>query len=395
MKNKINFYDGFIQDDVIWFSSLNHNALMTLNIKSGKIELIGPFPGCKSYQNNLHIRVIENNGCLYFIPRNGNFVHVFNIKKMSFEDAIRLPYLDNTYIANALLDENGKIWIVPTYFRDGIVTLNTDKRTTEKVGNLEFLNCPEDTSIGFNCVCYNHGIISICMLKSNRIIYIDTESNVVTDEYLDGDFKPYAFLSGDGETYYFSNYSDHTIMSWNKKEQMSYQVSSKMNCEFEGYIYWNYIIKGQTILCLPCDTDDLFLIDVLEKKERHISLKDMVKKNSCNATFSFYKEYKGKAYVFPSGADSLLIIDSNDWSIKSLDYIISDRLQQQIQEACDENLRQAICSGIVSESIEYDETLGNFLDYIVQNEKIEIISDRSGTDVGSQIHWKVRQRVFE
>lgn len=81
MKNKINFYDGFIQDDVIWFSNLNHNALMTLNLKNGQLSSIARFPGCESYQNNLHIRVIENNGKLYFVPRNGNFVHAFSLEK--------------------------------------------------------------------------------------------------------------------------------------------------------------------------------------------------------------------------------------------------------------------------------------------------------------------------
>lgn len=76
--------------------------------------------------------------------------------------------------------------------------------------------------------------------------------------------------------------------------------------------------------------------------------------------YSFYKEYKGCFYLFPSGADGLLIIDGNEWSIRTLDYVINDELQRQIQAECKDNFKNEMLSGIVSENVEYDETLGDF-----------------------------------
>ena len=55
-----------------------------------------------------------------------------------------------------------------------------------------------------------------------------------------------------------------------------------------------------------------------------------------------------------------MIIDGNEWSIRTLDYVINDELQRQIQAECKDNFKNEMLSGIVSENVEYDETLGEF-----------------------------------
>lgn len=389
MKNKINFYDGFIQDDVIWFSSLNHNALMTLDIKSGKIDAVGRFPGCENYQKNLHIRVIEEKRCLYFVPRNGNFVHVFNLENMTFEENIPLPYSDDTCIANAVMDKLGRIWIIPAYIRDGIVVLDTNRKCAEKSGISEPLQISSNAFVGPNCVCYNSGIISICIFKSNVVFYIDTIEYEMSAEKIDEEYKPYSFISDNGITYIFSNYPDNRIIFWNKNDKIDIDISDKLDSNNEMYLYWNYIRKDNKFMCIPYDRDDLLVIDMLEKRKKYIPINEFVKKNSSNPMYSFYKEYKGCFYLFPSGADGLLIIDGNDWSIRTLDYVINDELQTQIQAECKDNFKNEMLSGIVSENVEYDETLGDFLDFVTQNSRNQDAGKK--TDYGNKIYKNVKK----
>ena len=391
MKNKINFYDGFIQDDVIWFSNLNHNALMTLNLKNGQISSIARFPGCESYRNNLHIRVIENNGKLYFVPRNGNFVHAFSLEKMLFEENISLPYLDNNNIANAIIDKCGRIWIIPAYFKKGIVILNTNDKSAERFNKTDLLHIAEDAFIGPNCVSYNKGVISICIFKSNVLIHIDTSSEEIKYEELDARYKPYSFISRDGVIFYFSNYPDNKILSWNKNEKKYTVIFDGADCEAAMYMYWNYIQKGNEILCIPCDNNDLSIVDIYHNKKKHIRLNQIVKRNSCNALYSFYREYKGQIYLFPSGADGLLIINCDDWSIDRLNYVISDDLREQIQAEYDKNFRNEMLSGIVSETIAYDESLDEFLNYVTENKICEDLDDKP--DCGDEIYERTKRII--
>lgn len=392
MKNIINFYDGFIQDDIIWFSSLNHNALMTLDIKSGRIDSIGAFPGCRSYQKNLHIRVIEHNKCLYFIPRNGNFIHVFNLEQMAFKDNVPLPYAENTCIANAFIDSNGKIWIIPAYFCKGIVVLDTYSATVEMIRSAETSDIPPDAFIGPNCVCYSTDTISMCILKNNTLIYIDTLTNKVSYEKLDEGYMPYSFISEDGETFYISNYPNNEIVSWNKNNKTYHVLSDKMSSEFCMYMYWNCIHKDHKLMCLPYDKEDLLIVDQTEKNDRHVSICELVKKNSCNPMYSFYKEYKGHLYLFPSGADGILIIDCENWSIRSLEYVISEYLQEQIQTECKIDFLNEVRSGVVEESIEYKETLDEFLNVVTQNWKNKSSMDRM--DIGNEIYKTIKKIII-
>ena len=142
-------------------------------------------------------------------------------------------------------------------------------------------------------------------------------------------------------------------------------------------------------MCIPYDRDDLLVIDMLEKRKKYIPINEFVKKNSSNPMYSFYKEYKGCFFLFPSGADGLLIIDGNDWSIRTLDYVINDELQTQIQAECKDNFKNEMLSGIVSENVEYDETLGDFLDFVTQNSRNQDAGKK--TDYGNKIYQNVKK----
>ena len=85
----------------------------------------------------------------------------------------------------------------------------------------------------------------------------------------------------------------------------------------------------------------------------------------------------------------MLIIDGNEWSIRTLDYVINDELQTQIQAECKDNFKNEMLSGIVSENVEYDETLGDFLDFVTQNSTNQDAGEK--TDYGNKIYKNVKK----
>ena len=108
--------------------------------------------------------------------------------------------------------------------------------------------------------------------------------------------------------------------------------------------------------------------------------------------YSFYKEYKGYLYLFPSGADGILIIDCENWSIRSLEYVISEYLQEQIQTECKIDFLNEVRSGVVEESIEYKETLDEFLNVVTQNWKNKSSMDRM--DIGNEIYKTIKKIII-
>lgn len=384
MRNKINFYDGFIKDDVIWFSNLNNNALMTLDIITGELCYKDSFPDKKLYEKNLHIRVIEDNGLLYFIPQMGSCVHIYSISKESFLSSMILPYANDTLISNAFKDENGKIWIIPSYVHSDIACINCCDNSVSLINLSGHIINYDEAYIGPNCVSYNKGVISGCVFKSNQLFFIDTNTQIITTGRLSNEYAPYSFVSDDGDLYIFSDSSDKLIISWRRSDNSYNMINEECINIKVDYDYWNYIRIDDSLICLPYRMNDLLCINNSSKQVKQISINESAQRNSLNPMFSFYTEYKNRIYCFPSGSDSLMIINKENLSIRFIDYLIDDAISCMISDQCSLSLEKQIISGEISESIDYDDTLSEFLDYIVKSEHNDAFEN--APLVGNAIH---------
>lgn len=62
-----------------YFSNLFYNALFKVEIKTGKTIFLGSFENEKIAETNIHFGVMISEGQVYFFPRLGRYMHVYNL----------------------------------------------------------------------------------------------------------------------------------------------------------------------------------------------------------------------------------------------------------------------------------------------------------------------------
>lgn len=80
----VNFYDAYVDDDGMWFASLNYNSLFYRSHKTGCIEWIGIFPDEGIACARLYGKVVNYKKKLLFIPFNAKRPAVFHMESQSF-----------------------------------------------------------------------------------------------------------------------------------------------------------------------------------------------------------------------------------------------------------------------------------------------------------------------
>ena len=66
-------------------------------------------------------------------------------------------------------------------------------------------------------------------------------------------------------------------------------------------------------------------------------------------------------------------------------------MREQIQAEYDRNFRNEMLSGIVSETIAYDESLDEFLNYVTENKTCEDLDDKM--DCGDEIYEHTKRII--
>lgn len=203
------FFESFcVIGDAIWMSARDFNGLFKGSLKDGTIEFIGCFPGEHPLQRRLHYgEAVYNEEKIYFIPLNGSYVHVFNLRTAAFEK-YEIEKKQGIGYAKAIL------------FNDALYMISA--RTTELLQyDLKSNTCKtiyiaeNDADYGYTHGIYTFGHDIFMMLSGKNVMRRFDMQEHRTEDYPVGEAsQQYQIVAGKEKLLYFMNKKEPEIFTW-------------------------------------------------------------------------------------------------------------------------------------------------------------------------------------
>lgn len=387
MENLINFYDGCLVGDELWFSNLNFNALMKMNIKTGKTEFVDTFPYLADTQEFAHIRTIRYDDCLYFISYRNRVIHIWNLMELKWEKTV---HINCSEIENAFL-YNNEIWLFPASLKNPIVKFNLKDRKEIVLNELtEQIN-----AINSKCISILSETVSLCIDKliiasyeGNTVITIDCKTEQITNKYSFDDISISGIKVKDKKHFWvwFTNSADIYLVS--ETEGNIDRINTEINFQRNRTPFSNMInIDEHRALVLPRHTEEILLIDTLINETNKLKIPNEFKRCKVTSLLLFYKQVDGFTFLFPCGGNNLLIVNANTMSISHISFIVDDEFLEYAKKMKRKIFNSMIYSGDLSEGKGWTEMLPNFLDKVCEGSKAVTKCDNKhiGTDIFIEI----------
>lgn len=131
------FCAGKIIGDTLYYSDDIINALCRVDLISHQATFVKPFPNEKSIIRNQHIKCLEHQKKLYFIPNSGNYIHILDLYSEEIE-YIKVPkQVEGKFAISGACFVDDVLWIFPANKNQSMITLNVVDQSVEQKGNFE------------------------------------------------------------------------------------------------------------------------------------------------------------------------------------------------------------------------------------------------------------------
>lgn len=390
MKNPINFFDGEILENELWFSNLNYNALMKTSLLDGTTEIISAFPDAEPEDINLHIRVIRYESLLFFIPYSGCFVQVWNTEKKCFEESIRLDCEEECKWANAYKDEDDRIWIIPDKLFRPFAIVNAKTGKAERKDMTAKIGFPSGFTTGTKCVEYYDNGIYIQGYRSNLCFRVDCRSEQV-QRYNFPEGCMITFMRNCGEQkFYMELYGNPNLYEWDMTENAVSEYGLGIPVVKGRNAHWDVAVNDKKILLVPCNSDDLMLFDTETNSVDKINLTEKFQRTSPYALFGFYKQVNEKVYLFPRACNRMVIVDMQNGLTSEIPFLSTGRNKEYSDELI-KSVFEKWYTLEMSEVFAYSDTLDLFLNKMISEQEVK--ESCSDSNVGEEIHRYIKERI--
>lgn len=385
MKNPINFFDAELINGEWWFSNLSFNALMKMNSESGETEMISTFEDLPADSENLHIKTIRYDNLLIFIPYKSNRIHIWDIEKNCFLKSIVIDCKQTGYFINAFKDDNDIIWILPNKLSDPIVLFDINKRTTSAFFGIKEESdseISEEVGLWAGDISYHNNQIYIQANKTNICYSVDCNTKKVEKIVFNENF-PIVSNSICDDKLYLSLLGTSDIFEYDAKTKSyeRYEINNELK---RGTIFYSNIIKVENKLVItPCHSDDVIIYDTEKREYEKLIFPENFERTNPNAMFAFYREKGNKIFVFPLGCNHLIKINTDDFSLSTMPFVLSDSLVRYSADMTESLFEKKYHSGL-NEDFAYKETMDMFIDKLISEENNDKKSDDE--NAGEKIH---------
>lgn len=396
MKNPINFFEGHMEGEELWFSNLNFNALMKMNIDTGETEMIDLFPGFPKEQENLHLRVMKYEDCLYFMPFVSNVIHIWNLSKMVWEESITLLYPDHEGIAAAVQLDH-EVWIFRNFIRDTIIKVDLCNRTVVPMIELsEQIQSvyPENSRFQMPAISTCEEGMILSAFESDTIIIVDLEKEKVIKKYVLENVSILGLKERDPENclLWFGDSSE----IWNYCYADGKITKVKTNIDFPDnrYPFYNMVhLDENRFLVLPWQVDQFVSVDFADGVIAEVKMPPGFKRCNSWVLLPFSKQIQDKMYLFPRGGNQLVVMQMEDLSTFAVDFVLKEELHTYIDEILEQQFVSNFCSGKLNETNGGEGAIQAFLDLVCKGKQTDLKMDKK--DAGSCIHNEIKHMVYQ
>lgn len=231
-------FEGMYADgDFIYFSNKDFNQLACMNIKSGKVELLGEFPDIELKQQRITQNIGMWNEKLWMIPFNARRIYMYDIIAHSWEEfklPETLPQEDkkNLFFAGMQIGQ-----FFYAFDCSHFMVLKLDMETGEiewnENGKEQYHKLVDSTKSGIICrqdCCSVDGKLYVASVQGNVIIEYDCDLYVTNFYQVGSADNIYTTICYDGKTFWLSG-NESQIIKWNKETDETKEIE----VDIEGY----------------------------------------------------------------------------------------------------------------------------------------------------------------
>ncbi len=210
--NRMSFYCGCLVGNVIYASNTNYNGLFRINMDTWKVEFVGNFPDERSYQKELHRKVIRIQDELYFIPNKGTCISTYNIHTSQF-GKITIPGVEGLLeFADAFVIEN-RLWMVPKFLKQPLYYIELQNKVVQEEQAWKKHMFQQEGFADLEAVGVLDNKIVVVPWNINKMFIYDLNSGQMKEKVLPREFH-LRNLTCDGEYIWFTLRDDNRIVRY-------------------------------------------------------------------------------------------------------------------------------------------------------------------------------------
>lgn len=196
MNWRLGTYSGVEYNGMIWFSNNTFNGLFNMEVSTGVIKYVRPFPDEELMIVGCHKKCLAIDDRLFFIPCNGHNIHIYDINKDEFT-SIPINNSGKEFCSDSIYID-GYIYIYPLYKDQELYKLSIDSL------ELQTVKAFRD---GFANIVDSLNDIIICRVSNiNSSTYFSFYGTSITASY---DVKSESFSSYNIDVYnIFASYTN-------------------------------------------------------------------------------------------------------------------------------------------------------------------------------------------
>jgi hypothetical protein len=315
---ELSLCDGYLEDNNLWFSNCNFNALCRINLNSMAIEVIDTFQKRKKWKKKLHRKIIGYNDFFYLIPNCGNEIDIYNrITKEQTFAKIPEDFLQNDeYVVSNAFIITDCIWIFPWYSYQPIIVYEINEnqffQETVLTHKLKDFN---GTVFSYKSVFLDKDCFWMTILQSNYIICYNWKTKKIKEFRINMDNLYSIYKSN--EKIWLGTWNTEVISVWNYKTNQLKQMKTGANIN----PFFHPIVINNEVYILSKSEE---IIHLLEKRVKKIHIEPKGIKIYTKFSFIYTCVYSNNLFLLPYQMKYMIRYDLLNGYAEALDFKIPE-----------------------------------------------------------------------
>ncbi len=129
---RYSFCAGKIIDNKLYYSDDMMNALCCIDLYSQQATYLDRFPDEGDLVRYQHVKCLEHQGKLYFVPNCGKHIHILDLSTMDIVPITIPKSGDNRFVFSGAVFVDDTLWIFPATIDQTVIKLNTEDMSIEQ-----------------------------------------------------------------------------------------------------------------------------------------------------------------------------------------------------------------------------------------------------------------------
>lgn len=312
-------------DEYIWCVAGSFNALLKINMNTGKIYYMAEIPDEEIHKQRLYSDIQQYKNKLFFVPMAAKDIAVYNMQngefvKIKLKQPKKIGLYKEDYKFSKCIIYNSNAYLFNVSY-PAIIKVNLDNYTIDYIDewmNYFKLSEKNKEKVYFRNICREGNCIYLASCCSNIIIEFDLESEKIFVHKVGKENEFFSDIAFCDNKIYLSLLSENKVIILDKKNwieigRIETGIEISVSIEMKE---WN-----NKIFYFPISMSEILIIENETVKNR-INLKE-------DSHYNIFKVINNKknCYFIPEGNRYIMMFSMFDYNIKKIPLYVDDKLK--------------------------------------------------------------------